>query len=45
MSWWDDRLATIDGLGEVLVQEGVLDVELACLPDEGEREAEDDGHH
>jgi hypothetical protein len=35
-------LATIDDLGELAVEEGVLDVELASLPFKGERDGEDD---
>jgi hypothetical protein len=35
-------LATIDDLGELAVEEGVLDVELASLPFKRERDGEDD---
>jgi hypothetical protein len=35
-------LATVDDLGELAVEEGVLDVELASLPFKGERDGEDD---
>jgi hypothetical protein len=35
-------LATVDNLGELVVEEGVLDVELASLPFKGERDGEDD---
>jgi hypothetical protein len=34
-------LATVDDLGELAVEEGVLDVELASLPFKGERDGED----
>ena len=36
------RLTTIDDLSELSVEEGVLDVQLASLPLDGEREGEDD---
>jgi hypothetical protein len=35
-------LGTIDNLGELAVEEGVLDVVLASLPFKGERDGEDD---
>jgi hypothetical protein len=35
-------LATIDDLGKLVVEEGVLDVELASLPFKGEHDGEDD---
>jgi hypothetical protein len=35
-------LATIDDLGELAVEEGILDVELASLPFKRERDGEDD---
>jgi hypothetical protein len=35
-------LATVDDLGELAVEEGILDVELASLPFKGERNGEDD---
>jgi hypothetical protein len=35
-------LATVDDLGELAVEEGVLDIELASLPFKGERDGEDD---
>jgi hypothetical protein len=38
-------LATVDDLGELAVEEGVLDVELASLPFKGERDEEDDADH
>jgi hypothetical protein len=38
-------LATVDDLGELAVEEGVLDIELASLPFKGEREGEDDTDH
>jgi hypothetical protein len=37
-------LATVDDLGELAVEEGVLDVELASLPFKGERDGEDDAY-
>jgi hypothetical protein len=35
-------LATIDDLGKLAMEEGVLDVELVSLPFKGERDGEDD---
>jgi hypothetical protein len=35
-------LATVDDLGELAMEEGILDVELASLPFKGERVGEDD---
>jgi hypothetical protein len=35
-------LAIVDNLGELAMEEGVLDVELASLPFKGERDGEDD---
>jgi hypothetical protein len=35
-------LATVDDLGELAVEEGVLDIELASLPFKEERDGEDD---
>jgi hypothetical protein len=35
-------LATIDNLGELAVEEDVLDIELASLPFKGECDGEDD---
>jgi hypothetical protein len=35
-------LATVDDLGELVVEKGVLDVKLASLPFKGERDGEDD---
>jgi hypothetical protein len=35
-------LSTVDDLGELAVEEGILDVELASLPFNGERDGEDD---
>jgi hypothetical protein len=35
-------LETVDDLGELAVEEGVLDVELSSLPFKGERDGEDD---
>jgi hypothetical protein len=35
-------LVTVDDLGELVVEEGILDVELASLPFKGERDEEDD---
>jgi hypothetical protein len=35
-------LVTVDDLGKLAVEEGVLDVELASLPFKGERDGEDD---
>ena len=36
------RLATVDDLGELAVEEGVLDVKLASLPFKGDGDGEDD---
>jgi hypothetical protein len=38
-------LSTVDDLGELAVEEGVLDVELASLLFKGERDGEDDTDH
>jgi hypothetical protein len=38
-------LATVDNLGELAVEEGVLDVELASLPFKGEHDGEDDTNY
>jgi hypothetical protein len=38
-------LAPVDDLGELAVEEDVLDVELASLPFKGERDGEDDADH
>jgi hypothetical protein len=35
-------LATVDNFGELAVEEGILDVELASLPFKGKRDGEDD---
>jgi hypothetical protein len=38
-------LATVDNLGELVMEEGVLDVKLASPPFKGERDGEDDADH
>jgi hypothetical protein len=38
-------LATIDDHGELVVEEGIVDIELVSLPFKGERDGEDDADH